>query len=296
MAVGQWIAEHGRIPSTDVFSYTAFARPWVAMEWPADLIFAGAYRLAGYAGLASVVAAAVMALHSILYLHLRRRVGAIGLTVTFVTMDLVITEFMLARPHVMVWPVMAAWTVLLARATETGRPPPLWSALLLVLWANLHGSFPLAAIIGGFLALDALIKAEWKTLREWLIFAGTCLIAICLQLNGVAGILQPFRVANLKTLHLINEWLPSSWGNSPVFFGALLLVIGLLLWRGARIPIGRLLLLLVMLGMAFAQMRHQSWLAIIAAVLVPPLPAGRKALQGSKLWPFAVATVPLLLA
>jgi len=296
IAVGRWITEHGRVPGTDVFSYTAFGRPWVAMEWPADLIFAGAYRLAGYAGLATVVAAAVMGLHWVLYLYLRRRLSAVGLALTFITMDLVVLDFMLARPHVLVWPVLAAWTVLLAKSTETGRPPPLGSALLLTLWANLHGSFPMAAVIGGFLALDALIAAQWKTLRQWLIFAGACLVAVCLQVNGLAGILQPFRVANLKTLHLINEWLPTTTGNSPIFYAALLLTLGMLLWRGVRVPIGRLLLLLVMVGLAFTQMRHQSWLGIVAAVLVPPLVATREAPEGSKLWPFAIAAVPLLIA
>ena len=296
VAVGQWIASHGRVPDSDIFSFTAFGRPWVAMEWPADLIFAAAYRVARYAGLATVVAAAVMALHWILYLYLRRRVSVIALALAFITMDLVLLDFLLARPHVLVWPVLAAWTVLLAKSSETGRPPPLWSALLLTLWGNLHGSFPLAAVIGVFLALDALIAAEWKTLRQWVVFAGASVVAICLQVNGAAGILQPFRVANLKTLHLINEWLPTTMGNSPIFFAALLLTMGILLLRGVRVPIGRLLLLLVMVGLAFTQMRHQSWLAIVAAILVPPLIAARRVPDGSEPWPFAVATIPLLFA
>src|SRR6185369_13434288 len=62
VAVGQWIVRHGRIPTTDPFSFTAYGKPWVAMEWPADLIMTGAYQLAGYAGLATLVAAAVMAM------------------------------------------------------------------------------------------------------------------------------------------------------------------------------------------------------------------------------------------
>src|SRR6185369_11018489 len=246
VAVGQWIARHGQIPTTDPFSFTAFGKPWVAMEWPADLLFAGVFQLAGYAGLAAITAAAIMALNAIVLIYLRSRVGPIGLTLAIIGMDIVLSAFMLARPHVLVWPLLAAWTVLLAKSSETGRPPPLWSALLLTLWANLHGSFPMAAVIGGFLALDALIAVQWKTLRQWLVFAAVCLVAVCLQVNGLAGILQPFRVANLKTLHLIVEWLPTTTKNTPQFFGALLLVLGLLLWRGVRIPIGRLLLLLTM--------------------------------------------------
>jgi hypothetical protein len=294
LAVGRWMFEHRAIPSVDIFSYTAAGKPWVAMEWLSDLILSGAWSLTGYAGLAAVIAAAFMALHWIVFLHLRSRVGPIGLALAIIGMDVVLAAFMLARPHVLVWPVLALWTVLLARTRETGRPPPLWTALLLTLWANLHGSFPLAAIIGGCLALDALIAAQWKTLREWLVFAGVCLVAVCLNANGIAGILNPFHIAQLKSLSLIAEWHPSTPSFTPNFYGALLLTLGLMLWRGVRVPVGRLLLLLVMLGLAFAQVRHQGWLAIVAAVVLPPLFEG-KPQPAVKLAPLALAAVPLLL-
>jgi hypothetical protein len=162
------------------------------------------------------------------------------------------------------------------------------------LWANLHGSFPIAAAIGGCLALDALIAARWKTLREWLIFAGTCLVAICLNANGVAGIVQPFHIAGLKSINLVTEWLPSTPWLAPQFYGVLVAALIALLGRGTRIPIGRLILLLAMLGLAFMQVRHQSWLAILAAVLLPALFEGRPQ-PVRKLVPLAFAAMPLLL-
>ena len=293
LAVGSWIGEHGRIPATDPFSFTAAGKPWVAMEWLSDLILTAAFEVAGYAGLCALVAAALMAVSWIVFLHLRRSVGPIGLTVTIIGMNLVLATFMLARPHVLAWPVLALWTVLLARSAEGGRPPPLWTALLLTLWTNLHGSFPLAAVIGGCLALDALIAAKWKTLREWLVFTGVCLVAVCLNANGVEGLLQPFRVAQLDTLQLIQEWLPSAPGRTPIFYGALLAVVGIMLWKGVRVPPGRLLLLLILLWLAFLQVRHQSWLAIVAAVLVPPL-LGKRGAPAGRIWPLALAAVPLL--
>ncbi len=304
LAVGQWIFRHASIPKVDVFSFTAAGTPWVAMEWLSDLIYAGAFRLAGYAGVATVVAAALMALHWILFVHLRERVGPIGLAATIIGADVVLGSFMLARPHVLIWPVVALWTVILAKASETGRPPPLWTALILTLWANLHGSFPIAAVIGTALAFDALMVAKWKTLREWLIYGAACLVAVCLNANGIEGILQPFHIATLTSLHLIAEWMPSTPGYTPNFYGVFLAVLALLLWRGTKVPPGRLALLLAMLFLAFMQVRHQSWFAIVAAVLIPPLlgtkpqPAGRLALLAllappllliRALWPFTPA-------
>jgi hypothetical protein len=269
-------------------------KPWVAMEWPADLAMAGAYGLAGFAGLAAVVTAALIALQLIVFAHLRRRVSPVAIVATMIVMDVVLAPFMLARPHMLVWPVVAGWTALLAKATETGRPPPLWAALLLVAWTNMHGSFPLAAVIAAPLCFDALIKAEWKTLRQWLLFAGVSAIAICLNVNGLDGLLQPFRVARLETLGLIHEWQPSTPHGQPQFYAALLGGLGLMLWRGVRVPPGRLVLLVAMLALAFTQVRHQSWFAIVAALLVPPLFAG-KAEPARKLLPLALLAIPLVL-
>ncbi|MFL6795426.1 MAG: hypothetical protein ACJ8D6_10370, partial [Sphingomicrobium sp.] len=161
-------------------------------------------------------------------------------------------------------------------------------------WANLHGSFPIAAIVGACLALDALIAAQWKTLREWLVFGGVCLVAVCLNANGLAGILNPFHIARLESLNLIAEWLPSTPSFTPQFYAVLLLVLGLMLWRGVRIPVGRLALLLGLLALAFTQVRHQSWFAIVAAVVLPPLFAGKPQPLG-RVAPLALAAAPLLL-
>ena len=47
----------------------------------------------------------------------------------------------LARPHVLVLPVMLAWTYGLMSASERGEAPSFWLLPLIALWANLHGGF-----------------------------------------------------------------------------------------------------------------------------------------------------------
>src|SRR5690242_8234610 len=44
IATGQWIIAHHAIPHADPFSYTWEGRPWVPMEWLADVILAAAYK------------------------------------------------------------------------------------------------------------------------------------------------------------------------------------------------------------------------------------------------------------
>jgi hypothetical protein len=294
IAAGNWILSHARIPTTDPFSFTAAGHPWVATEWLSEVIYATAFRLAGYAGMAATVAAAVITLNAIVFFHLERRAAAVPWA-SLLAMNVVLAPMVMARPHVLAWPMLAAWTVLLLTYSAKGRPPPLWTALLLVVWTNLHTSFPLAAPIGAAIALDSLIEAKWKNLREWLLFAFACLICVMANANGLAGVLQPFHISGLDSLEVIGEWKPTTTHNTPEFFVILLVGLGLILWRGVRVPIGRLLLLLVTLGMAFVHVRHQSTFIILAACIIPPLiVSSRRGQPVHKL--LLLAAIPMLAA
>jgi hypothetical protein len=66
-----------------------------------------------------------------------------------------------------------------------------------------------------------------------------------------------------------------------------------LLWSRVAIPIGRLLLLLVMLAIAFLHVRHQSSFIIVAACILPPLwPAQQRTEQVPK-W-LVLGAIPVL--
>ena len=293
VAAGRWMIEHHGLPLTDPFSFTAYGHRWVTMEWLADLIYATAFNLAGYAGLAFVVGAALIALHAILFAFLRRHVGPIGIAAAIVAVDVVLGHFILARPHVLVWPILAGWTALLLRASERGRPPPWWSLVLPVLWTNTHASFPLALPIAGAIALDSVMEAHWANWRRWTVFLFATVVAVMLNANGVDGVLQPFRISRLAMLPSIVEWQPSSPAMTPEFYGVLLIVLAGILWRGVKLPVGRMLLLLVLLGLAFSQVRHQGWLIIVAA-LVLPVAFRTGGSMKEPAWPFVLAGFALL--
>jgi hypothetical protein len=169
----------------------------------------------------------------------------------------------------------------------------LWGALIMLAWTNLHGSFPLGALIGGALAFDALTETKWKNLPQWLAFGLASLLAMLMNANGAAGLLQPIKVIGMGTLPLIQEWQASSPSWTPQFYIVLLLGLGALLWTGVRVPAGRLVLVLVLLAMAFMQIRNQSWFVIVAAAAVPPL-LGARVLTTGRFAILAVAALPFL--
>ena len=66
-----------------------------------------------------------------------------------------------------------------------------------------------------------------------------------------------------------------------------------MLWRGVRVPLGQLVLLLLLLGMALSQIRHQSWFIIVAAAAISPLFSG-KAVARSGFAMLGLAAIPFL--
>ena len=295
IAAGEWILAHGGIPTVDPFSYTAVGQPWVVTEWLADAILGFAYRLGGYSGLSATVAAALVALHGLIFFYGQRRASPIAIAAALLLMDFVLIPFALARPHVLVWPLLAAWTILLLRADEEERAPPLWGALIMPLWTNLHGSFLIAGPIGAAIAFDALQKTGWRNWRQWSVFALVSAVGMLLNANGMRGLLRPFEMENLAILPLVQEWQPSTLQWMPQFYAALGIGLFAMLYKGVRIPVGRLLLLLALAGLAFSQVRHQSWFVIVAACVVPPLLGTQPSRAPARGW-LALAAVPLLLA
>src|SRR5689334_2873267 len=67
IATGQWILDHRAIPNADPFSFTWFGKPWVPIEWLAEVIYAAAYHFDNYRGIAALVTAALLALHALVF-------------------------------------------------------------------------------------------------------------------------------------------------------------------------------------------------------------------------------------
>lgn len=281
VAAGRWILQNRAIPTTDPFSFTMAGQPWIAHEWLSEIIYASAFDFAGFAGLAAVVALAITALHWIVFAHLRPRVGPVAMLVSFIALDLVLAKFMLARPHVLIWPLLALWTSLLLKYRDREQIPPLRLALLVTVWTNLHGSFPIAWIVAAPIALDAVISSRWSrsVLLGWLKFGIASVLAVLLNANGLTQLLLPLNIMGMESASLILEWKPSTPGLTPLFYIVLLFTLAASMRKGVKLRPGETLLLIFLLGWAFLQIRHQTWLAIVAAMILTPHLAGRRAAQ-----------------
>ena len=269
IATGQWIIDHRAIPHTDPFSFTWLGKPWVPIEWLSEVIYAFCYRMSGYGGVAAMVTLCLIALHAVVFLNASKWIRLSILPV--VAMDFALIPMLMARPHVLTWPILAFWTWLMLRARQQDKAPPLVAALIMTLWANLHGGFVFGLAIAGAFGLEALVTSQdrLRTLRQWVPFGIACAVAVFINATGVEGVFYPLRFPKLQMLPLIDEWRPSDPAQTPFFFGVLVLTLALIAWKRPRLPWVRWLLLAAAFGSAMLQIRHQAMFAILAAIILP---------------------------
>lgn len=271
VAAGEWMLQHLRVPHVDPFSVPHFGQRWVAHEWLSEVLMAGAHRLLGWTGVLVLYGAAyAMALGAVAG-HVGRWLSARGMALVLALAVASSMGGMLMRPLVLALPVMVVWTLGLMRACDEGRAPGLWLALLMMLWANLHGSFVLGFVLAAPFALEALLeqwRRPWPVLRDWGLFGLASLAAGAVTPHGVEGYFYPFEILTMKNLNAIIEWRPANFAKPTTLQLGLFVTLFACLARGVRIPPIRAALLLLLLYMALKQVRQETVLAFLAPLLL----------------------------
>lgn len=277
--VGRWIIAHGALPASDPFSFSMHGAPWITFEWLSEIIYAGTYALAGWPGVVVVAAAAIALAFGLLAFFLLRELSPTQTLLMVTAAVVLLAPHMLARPHVLVLPVMVTWAAALVRCMDREGPPPYWALPLLVLWANLHGSVVLALGLIGPAVLEAVLReerSEWAhVLLRWLPFTALAVAASCLTPNGPEPLLMPLTTLGLgPALAWISEWRPHDFSHIGGF--ELLLLAGIFaLSRGLTLPVVRALVVIGLLHFALAQARNADLLAVLAPLYLAA-PLGRK--------------------
>jgi hypothetical protein len=287
LATGRWMMDHGAVPQIDHFSHSMPGTAWTAHEWLSEIVLASVFQMAGWAGLVVVVAllfAGTLAYVTRFLLARMEPVHALLFTAFAASM---LMSHLLARPHVLVWPLLAVWVGALVDAGEKGRSPPWMLLPLMTLWANLHGSFTIGLALGAALALDAVLScpsgqrraAAWR----WAGFMGLSAAAAMATPWGWNGLLYPFQVMNMTVaLDVIGEWLSPNFHKPQVLELWLMLVLAIACSGRMRLPWLRLLL---MLGLAHLALKHQRHVAVLGLVtpflIASPLALQWRAMKGS---------------
>ncbi|HET7594101.1 MAG TPA: hypothetical protein VFK49_01545 [Stellaceae bacterium] len=274
IAAGQWVIAHAALPVRDPFSHTMAGAPWIPHEWLSEVLLAGVYALAGWPGLVLLTALCFAGALALLTRALLRCWEPFSALIVVGLSGALLSSHLLARPHVLALPILVAWCAALVRARDDGRAPPLLVLPLMTLWANLHGGFMVGLALAGFLGVEAAWASttrqqRWRSLRQWGGFVALGTIAALLTPNGIHGLLLPFHLLSMPTLQQsFSEWQSASFQRFEPLEAWLLAMMFAAFAVGLRLPIPRLLLLLAMIHLALAHVRHADLVALVAPLVV----------------------------
>ena len=220
LATGRWVAEHHRVFSTDVFSYTASGQSWV---YPvlSGVLFYSTFLLGGYALLSWMGAVACAGTTALL---VSRQHLAIS-TLALMAVPLIANRTQ-PRAEMFTTILFAAFLTLLWKQCRTGRAPLWLLPVLMISWVNLHPGF----IAGVALCLAyVLIEALYQLFPEQRAAARDRLRRSWpwLALTGAATLVNPFilsiytalaRQQQAQSLH--NLWLVE-WENAHLSIASL---------------------------------------------------------------------------
>jgi hypothetical protein len=277
--VGDLMRASGSILSTDPLTFTAAGQPWLNQQWGASLLLSAGYSIGGWAGLA-LLRALLVGLAVGLVFWMSRRWLTVRPAALLALGAFVIGIGALAL-RAQLFGVVCYVLVIMLLADRRSRPGLVFLVPLVVLaWANVHGSFFLGVGAAG-LALLADVRGPADIRRR---------SAAIFVLTAAASVVTPFGAGswsyaarlstNADVARLVTEWQrtsPLSFAGGLFYLSILAVAIVLVAARrqnGRRPALPSLLWLggLVVVG-AWAE-RGIVWWAFGTPVVLAPALAG----------------------
>ena len=269
---GREIAEHG-LPSRDELTVIGAGRTWTDQQWGAQLLAYGVYELGGHALLA--VLSSLFPLTALVVSALASRslgAGPRAFVLVFIPVILAASWAWTIRAQVFVLPLYAALVWLLV--SEARRPTRrVYLALpLLVVWANLHGSVVLGALLVVLFAGVELLVTRGHS------FGRSALLLVLAPLTVLATPYGPVETARYYRLVLIDppfadrvtewQWSDPDWNTLAFYVLAALALVVVVGCRRRLQPFDAVLLLVTFVGGVQA-LRGIQWFAFASLVVLP---------------------------
>jgi hypothetical protein len=203
---GRWIVHHG-LPHVEALTVMAHGRTWIDEQWLAEVFFFEAWRFGGYGLVAVVALGAVSLAYMILAALMSRRGASAGVVIFCAALAILsLTGWQFIRSQDLALPLFAGMLAVCVIDCGRKRPTALLFLLLplLILWANLHGSVLLGALLAAAYVLFRAISA-----------ARGGQLAVAAVLGGLAAATAMTPLATPYGAQIIHYYL-EFLGNSPM--------------------------------------------------------------------------------
>jgi len=298
VAYGEWIIEHGELPTSEPFMPLARGMRVIDSAWLSQVVLATIQSWGGDEWLSNTFALVVLATYLIFarVFYLQTQRVALVLAGLFLVGAVGWSRLSTIRPEMFGALCFAILCWLLVRSRvgntdeQTTEPTrsfdaPLWLGIpaLFVLWANLHGSFVCGLVLLGCYFLGQVIQsgAATRSLRAVVMDRNVRRLLVLTELAIVATLVNPYGLDLLiyatgfltnSNLRDVLEWTPLVLTGIGGWEFALSWVVLLVVWRHSRRPIHpREVILLAIFGLAAVwQIRMLAWYAPVFALVVVP--------------------------
>lgn len=277
LRTGQYILESGTIPHSDIFSFTAQAKEWVAHEWLSEIIIYALFRAGGFPLLIISFALIITGGFVLAYLLCEGR--------PFIAGFVVLLSALASAPTWGVRPQSFSFllTALFIYFLEDFRMKGDWRRIaalvpLMVLWVNLHSGFALGIVVAGVylfvMTLEHLRGGDGGSRRQVLSVATVfALILGCVVLNpnGARMYTYPFETLTSAAMQkYIQEWFSPDFHLAEFQPFAILLIalVGGTAWGRARLSLPYVLLSLIFGYAALRSARNIPMFALVAAPIL----------------------------
>lgn len=289
LAYGRFYSEHGQFPPTEPFLKLSHNESFITTSWLTQWLGYQIHRAVGPFGLQMSYAILCTALFASIYWLAVRQTSQpwIGIAVMVLFGALEYQQLIIIRPQLAGMVCFCLLLNVLNLNAVTGRSwkRPMLVAVVMLVWANVHGSFVFGpvtvAMIGAGESLDRLRKQNSETSRSLkrVVLDTTVLLAIAL----LAGLINPYGLALYRevvtfsyspNLYNLIEWKPlwSTPKQGTIFAVALGLGLSVVTFSKQPICWKDWLPVLVLAVMTVKTSRYIVWFApLYVAMLAPHL-------------------------
>ena len=274
--IGQWILDHAGVPTVDFYSYTASGKPWISSQWLSEIIFAIAFKAGGWRAVAILTAASCAAVVAFVcfYLlqHLRFSV-AIGWTALTAA---AISMHFLARPHIFSYIVLVLWSINLLNAYDDENCSlPSWLTLtpLMIVWANLHGSFTLGLLLLDIFAaccfFQSLVLHDYP--KCWRLVAVVAVVTVSAFITpyGFSPVSLTVKLLGMKgTISRLSEWRSLDFQQYWPQLVCMVATLSAIAAFGIRLRGPRLLVFIVITYLGFSYARGLVIFFLLAPIIL----------------------------
>jgi hypothetical protein len=263
LATGREVVHHG-LPSHDDLTVYGLGSTWTDQQWLAQVFMYGVYSLGGFALLSIATCASVVGAFSIAAAAARSLgAGARAFWAMFLPV-------LVAAPWA--WSIRAQMLAL--HASEARAPSRrVWLAFpLLVVWANIHGSVALGALLIGLLGAYELVHTRGRSWARSIALIVLAPLAILVTPYGPADTVRYYHLMLVDPPFAgrVTEWSWAAPATNTMFFYVLAAIAVGLVWLGRR----RLTIFdMLVLGLTFAggvdAIRGIMWFALACMVFLP---------------------------